>query len=990
MAGLLLLWLAAASAAPVLEAASGPAPVDRAGFGAAPAASEFVTLGRNEAVQASTTVRVVQQGARLHVLFECLEPRMGELKAAVTHRDGPVWEDDCVELFLAPVADRPEHYYHFLVNAAGIGRDEWRRDEAWDCSAEFDAERAADRWWARIVVPLDELDYPDAPTGACAVNFCRERRPVAELSSWAPMADSFHDPARFGRLVGITGLEPFAASSLGRQVAIEAPRVDVLAEAVEQAEGPLGRELRARLVAAREDLDAARAGSGSADRTALAAGFARLQALRRGLGVAEALAGRAKLAAGDAPFALASVSTMHKVRRDDPLRDARPGPIRLSAARGEGESAQVVIVPLLRPLREVTAEVTPVQRGDVSIPVELRRVDGVTVTQPSGGAQWGAGWWPDPLVEPVAFDIDAEEVRSLWLTVDVPRDAAAGEYLGRLTVRAAEVEPVSTEVRLRVYDFSLPRATRLRNDFQIGSGHVAQRHRVSLHPAVPPGWHYGTWVGADVQGIPDYFGAADFSAERVALDGGHALRLRCENWRRGSHEGPRLALFTEPIELEVGAEYVVTLRYRQTEGDQIAVGGWMPGYGSLPLARSGEWTVAEKRLVATADQPTTRLYFGIYQAGEVWYDDVRMTKVGSDENLLPPADFEAEQTTAAELMSRYRELLLRYRCSDQNVARPVITYDEEDRARIDWTEFDREIEHYLALGLNAFNVSWVPLPGGWGKVAEFADESQVRRCRDVLAQTQAHLEEKGWLDLAYLYVIDEPGADYFPQVRAAFELVGEAAPKLKRLLTFGYGATRPWRPGAEGQPAYAQLADVVDIFVPHSDCFDARFLDTVRGKDNNEIWCYVCISAQMPYANIWAIDYPGVVHRALFWQMLRERIEGFLYWNVTYWQVDPWEDPLTYPGGNGDGSLLYPGESGPVPSQRLAIVRDGLDDYDYVTLLREALARGRGSLEQRAAAERLLDLSELTPSWTEFALDPAAWEARRAAIGELLETLLRP
>ena len=185
------------------------------------------------------------------------------------------------------------------------------------------------------------------------------------------------------------------------------------------------------------------------------------------------------------------------------------------------------------------------------------------------------------------------------------------------------------------------------------------------------------------------------------------------------------------------------------------------------------------------------------------------------------------------------------------------------------------------------------------------------------------------------------------------------------------------------------MRDCVDIWVPHTDCFHEGFMEEMR-RAGREIWAYVCISAQKPYANIWAIDYPGADHRVLFWQLWRYRVTGFLYWCVNYWKVNPWEETMTYPGGNGDGSLLYPGDTGPVNSIRWELTRDGIEDYDYLALLsrlvREAERQGLKSpaIER---ARRLLDVSDLCPSWTKYTEEPEKIEARRNSVAAAIEEI---
>jgi hypothetical protein len=85
-------------------------------------------------------------------------------------------------------------------------------------------------------------------------------------------------------------------------------------------------------------------------------------------------------------------------------------------------------------------------------------------------------------------------------------------------------------------------------------------------------------------------------------------------------------------------------------------------------------------------------------------------------------------------------------------------------------------------------------------------------------------------------------------------------------------------------------------------------------------------------------------------------MNGVLYWAFNFWSQtpDPWLDPVTYLSGflcsnggvlNGEGSLIYPGSrvrrytgqknvDGPVPSIRFELLREGIEDYEYLWLLK--------------------------------------------------------
>lgn len=112
---------------------------------------------------------------------------------------------------------------------------------------------------------------------------------------------------------------------------------------------------------------------------------------------------------------------------------------------------------------------------------------------------------------------------------------------------------------------------------------------------------------------------------------------------------------------------------------------------------------------------------------------------------------------------------------------------------------------------------------------------------------------------------------------------------------------------------------------------------------------YVCCEPSAPYCNV-QLSFSGLANRVLFWQQKALQIDGILYWQTNYWMNNPdhslttayaykanWTDKIFF----GDGQLVYPGEllgfDGPISSVRLENIRDGLDDFDYLTLAEQLL-----------------------------------------------------
>lgn len=66
---------------------------------------------------------------------------------------------------------------------------------------------------------------------------------------------------------------------------------------------------------------------------------------------------------------------------------------------------------------------------------------------------------PDMLDNLDCFDIKAKTVRPIWITVDIPRDAIAGTYKGKLVLSAREQKNQELELELIVQDKTLPPAS---------------------------------------------------------------------------------------------------------------------------------------------------------------------------------------------------------------------------------------------------------------------------------------------------------------------------------------------------------------------------------------------------------------------------------------------------------------------------------------------------------------------------------------------------
>ena len=202
----------AAAEPPVAQGTRTPAPpkidgqLTEPAWQSAPELGGFMLIGGNKPASQQTSVRVLFDDDALSVGFTCLEDKLGETAAKATNRDGQVFADDCVELFLGPTHDR-FNFFQFAVSLSGA-RFDASGDGAgvasdWDAPWEAATSRAPGRWFAELRIPFACLQLSDKAGTTWDMNLCREEKPHGELSSWAPVGDRFGAPQTFGTLTEV-------------------------------------------------------------------------------------------------------------------------------------------------------------------------------------------------------------------------------------------------------------------------------------------------------------------------------------------------------------------------------------------------------------------------------------------------------------------------------------------------------------------------------------------------------------------------------------------------------------------------------------------------------------------------------------------------------------------------------------------------------------------------------------------------------------------
>jgi len=730
-----------------------------------------------------------------------------------------------------------------------------------------------------------------------------------------------------------------------------------------------------------------------------------------------------RLLEGSTPkVALWWASSGWKITPDKPLPTPKDPALTICAARNEAEAAQLVVRPTsplkglavrARALRGPAGAVIPAESIEI---LEVRYVNVTTPTDKSSVP----GFWPDPL-PPLKDPIDLEPNKNqpLWVRVKVPRNAPAGIYTGKISL-AGQNYNADLTLRVEVYDFTLPDRMTCTTAFGFSTGNVFRYQKLSdpRHKRLVLDKY---WANFSSHHISPYDPAP---LDRIKVTWPN-VRPTPRKWEGGievtneKHSGKQsLLIIDDKNDLNVTAAYKPLIKIPQaglrlkfwyrtalpehaflaTLNHYDASDKWIyGGNNDIGIEGSGHWQQFDRLIKGfprTAKSVRLNLRAAMWtetgeRTGLVWFDDVSLTDPTTGDELVEGGDFEPPTLPPIE-----REKL---------------------KAELDFSAWDkamaRGIDHYR---FNSFRLSIPGMGGGTfhsrhdPQLLGFTEDTPHYKAifSSYCTQLQEHLRAKGWLDEAFIYWFDEPAPRDYQFVMNGFAKLKNAAPDINRMLT------EQIEPKLIGGP---------NIWCPVSPNYKFDPAEQRRAQ-GEKFWWYVCTGPKAPYCTLF-IDHPATELRIWLWQTWQRKIDGILVWQTNYWTSsaaypdhpqNPYEDPMGWrsgystpkgekrPWGNGDGRFIYPPEAaadanptapvldGPVDSIRWEMLRDGIEDYEYLAILRRLLKSKQDKLtaQQRKEYSVLLEVPEdITKDMTTFTKDPAPIEARRDHIAGAIARL---
>jgi len=170
--------------------------------------TQFHVTGTSIPAVFSTSMRLVSTPKALYVAFSCDKGKPPvAFNATDIGRDGNVFSEDSIEMFLQPDTTS-EKYYQFVANPTGSRYDGRGRDREWDGDWKAAAMRTRTGWTLELEIRFATWMKQRPPAGTqWGFSVCRNEVIGKEYSSWAEISGGNHDWKNFGRIVFVKPVE---------------------------------------------------------------------------------------------------------------------------------------------------------------------------------------------------------------------------------------------------------------------------------------------------------------------------------------------------------------------------------------------------------------------------------------------------------------------------------------------------------------------------------------------------------------------------------------------------------------------------------------------------------------------------------------------------------------------------------------------------------------------------------------------------------------
>ena len=219
------------------------------------------------------------------------------------------------------------------------------------------------------------------------------------------------------------------------------------------------------------------------------------------------------------------------------------------------------------------------------------------------------------------------------------------------------------------------------------------------------------------------------------------------------------------------------------------------------------------------------------------------------------------------------------------------------------------------------------------------------------------VKAKGILDKTYAYMWDEMTGGHYETMRKTVNIVRKNAPGVKILTV------------AAPDPEVLANNDVI-CAGPYSHWWSKDAYNVVQNalKNNKKIWIYMNSVTFSNYTE-------AIVPRLTPWMCYPKGLSGFLQWTMDFnWAKGTFAN-------TGHVWMLYPTKSKPIYSVRLEYFRDGVEDFNMMTLTKKLDKNTKDLLDK--------EIQSVAPIFGKTSMDIEKLDKVRKLIGDTLEKKLK-
>lgn len=245
----------------------------------------------------------------------------------------------------------------------------------------------------------------------------------------------------------------------------------------------------------------------------------------------------------------------------------------------------------------------------------------------------------------------------------------------------------------------------------------------------------------------------------------------------------------------------------------------------------------------------------------------------------------------------------------------------------DYKIFDEYVELAMQCGIKDAITLYTPIP--WGERFRYKNEETgsyiyeqwkpetdafKKNWNVFLTDLRKHLEEKGWLKIAYLGINENE----MKQTLAAIKIIKQHSPDWR--ITYA----------GDWHDELDTLLNDYSYLYGKEPTTEQQKKRNARG--NSTTTYYVCCNP--PYPNNFVFS-PPIEGRWISWYTSAAGYNGFLRWAYDAWPADPKRDARHGSWAAGDCYMVYPGGNSCIRYEKL---REGIVDFEKIRIIREKAA----------------------------------------------------